>query len=214
LTVLAALSVALADELAVEVALLASESVAVRVSVGLVPTSFLLIVSLAVTVSPDTTLPGSLLILSLEVKVSDRALLKSNAVASTTVTGSGSISASLMSKSTDEWNILLIVESAVTELTNDLVTLTVKASAMAAVSDKGLVIVKLLIKSAIDTVCSLSTSSGTINAVALIDVAGAAVKPIKSSTLFVTAAILDTEAEANISDVTAAVNFIFTRSFL
>jgi hypothetical protein len=49
-------------------------------------------------------------------------------------------------------------------------------------------------------------------AVALIDTAGAAVKPIEYSVF--AAEALDTEAEANIIDDTADVNFIFTRNFL
>jgi hypothetical protein len=49
-------------------------------------------------------------------------------------------------------------------------------------------------------------------AVALIEVAGAAVRPIEYSVF--TAEALDTEAEANIIDDTADVNFIFTRNFL
>jgi hypothetical protein len=51
-----------------------------------------------------------------------------------------------------------------------------------------------------------------MNAVALIDVVGAAVRPIEFSSL--ACVIPDTEAEARIRVDTAAENFIFTRSFL
>jgi hypothetical protein len=210
LTVLAALSVAIADELAVEVALLASESVAVRVSVGFVPTSFLVIVELAAAL--DVAVEVTLFVSeSVAVKVSDIALLKSSVVTSTTVTGSGSTSSSLISKSTDEWNILLRVESAVTELANALVTLTVKASEDVNVSAATTVYAKLT-KSDTVTVCSSNIVNGTMNAVALIDVVGAAVRPIEFSSL--ACVIPDTEAEARIRVDTAAENFIFTRSFL
>ena len=111
-----------------------------------------------------------------------------------------------------EWNILLRVESAVTELATALVTLTVRASATSSVSSSLLVTAIVLTKSDAVTVCASSMVSGTMYAVALIEVAGAAVRPIEYSVF--TAEALDTEAEANIIDDTADVNFIFTRNFL
>ena len=212
LIVLAALSAAVAVDAVVVATDLASESEAVRISVGFAPTSFLSIASAVDTESPDTTLPASLLILSLAVSVSDIALPRSNAVASTTVTGSGSTSSSLISKSTDEWNILLRVESAVTELANALVTLTVRASAATRISSSLLVTAIVLTKSDAVTVWAFSIVSGIMYAVALIDVVGAAVKPIEFSAL--ACVMPDTEAEARIRVDTAAENFMFTRNSL
>ena len=104
------------------------------------------------------------------------------------------------------------LESAVTELAIALVTLTVRSSEANKVSSSLLTTAIVLTISDAVTVCASSIVSGTMYAVALIEVAGAAVRPIEYSVF--TAEALDTEAEANIIDDTADVNFIFTRNFL